>query len=184
MLHANILCLDRVKNCIKEVEEMFPWIVVLAVLGLVMIFAEILMPGFGLFGILGTISLFGSLALTFKIYGLILFLIMLVAVVVVFFAMVFLAKQSGLYNKIVLKDKQEFRATVALIWVTTGCYITGTQVVTGNFNSHVIWLLLIGIIPVFAGTVIGTKLVKIIPQEIFMKLTYILLLLSGIMAII
>ena len=33
---------------------MFPWIVVLAVLGLVMIFAEILMPGFGLFGILGT----------------------------------------------------------------------------------------------------------------------------------
>ena len=98
MLHANMLCLDRVKNCIKEVEEMFPWIVVLAVLGLVMIFAEILMPGFGLFG---------SLALTFKIYGLILFLIMLVAVVVVFFAMVFLAKQSGLYNKIVLKDKQE-----------------------------------------------------------------------------
>ena len=86
---------------------MFPWIVVLAVLGLVMIFAEILMPGFGLFGILGTISLFGSLALTFKIYGLILFLIMLVAVVVVFFAKVFLAKQSGLYNKIVLKDKQE-----------------------------------------------------------------------------
>ena len=86
---------------------MFPWIVVLAVLGLVMIFAEILMPGVGLFGILGTISLFGSLALTFKIYGLILFLIMLVAVVAVFFAMVFLAKQSGLYNKIVLKDKQE-----------------------------------------------------------------------------
>ena len=107
MLYANILCLDRVKNCIKEVEEMFPWIVVLAVLGLVMLFAEILMPGFGLFGILGTISLFGSLALTFKIYGLILFLIMLVAVVAVFFAMVFLAKQSGLYNKIVLKDKQE-----------------------------------------------------------------------------
>lgn len=32
---------------------------------------------------------------------------MLVAVVAVFFAMVFLAKQSGLYNKIVLKDKQE-----------------------------------------------------------------------------
>ena len=94
MLYANILCLDRVKNCIKEVEEMFPWIVVLAVLGLVMLFAEILMPGFGLFGILGTISLFGSLALTFKIYGLILFLIMLVAVVAVFFAMVFLAKQS------------------------------------------------------------------------------------------
>lgn len=76
-----------------------------------------------------------------------------------------------IYAAAVLKDKQEFRATVALIWVTTGCYITGTQVVTGNFNSHVIWLLLIGIIPVFAGTVRGTNLVKRIPQEIFMKLT-------------
>ena len=86
---------------------MFPWIVVLAILGLVMIFAEILMPGFGLFGILGTISLFGSLVLTYKIYGLVTFLIMLAAVVIVFFAMVLLAKQSGLYNKVVLKDKQE-----------------------------------------------------------------------------
>lgn len=87
------------------------------------------------------------------------------------------------YAASVLKDKQEFRATVALIWVTTGCYITGTQVVNGNFNNHVIWLLIAGIIPVFAGTIIGTKLVKRIPQEIFMKLTYILLLLSGIMAV-
>lgn len=93
---------------------MFPWIVVLAVLGLVMIFAEILMPGFGLFGILGTISLFGSLALTFKIYGLILFLIMLVAVVVVFFAMVFLAKQSGLYNKIVLRISRKRRTLMKM----------------------------------------------------------------------
>ena len=44
MLYDNIL-VDRVKNCIKEVEEMFPWIVVLAVLGLVMLFAEILIAG-------------------------------------------------------------------------------------------------------------------------------------------
>lgn len=86
---------------------MFPWIVVLAILGLVMIFAEILMPGFGLFGILGTISLFGSLVLTFKIYGLVTFLILLAVVVVIFFAMIFFAKQSGLYNKFVLKDRQE-----------------------------------------------------------------------------
>lgn len=86
---------------------MFPWIVVLAILGLVMIFAEILMPGFGLFGILGTISLLGSLVLTFKIYGLITFLALLAAVVVLFFAMVSVAKKSGLYNKVVLKDKQE-----------------------------------------------------------------------------
>lgn len=86
---------------------MFPWIVVLAILGLVMLFTEILMPGFGLFGILGTISLFGSLILTYRIYGMVTFLIMLVAMVMIFFAMVYVAKKSGLYNKVILKDKQE-----------------------------------------------------------------------------
>lgn len=85
---------------------MFPWIVVLAILGLVMLFAEILMPGFGLFGILGTISLFGSLILTYRLYGMVTFLIMLSAMVVIFFAMVYVAKKSGLYNKVILKDKQ------------------------------------------------------------------------------
>ncbi len=86
---------------------MFPWIVVLAILGLVMLFAEILMPGFGLFGILGTISLFGSLVLTYRLYGMVTFLIMLAAMVVIFFAMLYIAKKSGLYNKVILKDKQE-----------------------------------------------------------------------------
>ena len=86
---------------------MFPWIIVLAILGLVMLFAEILMPGFGLFGILGTISLFGSLVLTYRLYGMVTFLIMLAAMVVIFFAMVYVAKKSGLYNKVILKDRQE-----------------------------------------------------------------------------
>lgn len=87
------------------------------------------------------------------------------------------------YAAAVLKDKEEFRATIAMIWLTTGCYMTGTQIMLGNFNTHVIMLLIVGIVPVFAGTLIGTKLVKKIPQKIFMKLTYILLLLSGAMAI-
>ena len=66
-----------------------------------------------------------------------------------------------------LKDKEEFRATIALIWLTIGCYITGIQFQAGHFNSHVWFLLIAGIIPVFAGTWIGTKLVKKLPQEIF-----------------
>lgn len=88
------------------------------------------------------------------------------------------------YAAMVLKDKEEFRATVALIWVTTGFYITVPQAVSGGFNTHVLSLLVVGIIPVFVGTFIGTCLVKKIPQDIFMKITYVLLLLSGIMAIV
>ena len=86
---------------------MFPWIVVLAMLGLIMLFAEILMPGFGLFGILGSASLLGSLILTFKLFGMMAFLIMLIVTVAIFFGMIAFAKKSGLYNKVVLRDKQE-----------------------------------------------------------------------------
>ena len=88
------------------------------------------------------------------------------------------------YATLVLKDKEEFRATVALIWVTTGFYITIPQALAGGFNSHVLSLLIVGVIPVFAGTFIGTKMVKKISQDVFMNITYILLLLSGIMAIV
>lgn len=88
-----------------------------------------------------------------------------------------------IYAASALKEKEEFRATIALIWVTIGCYMTGVQVQARNFNSHVIFLMLVGIIPVFVGTWIGTKLVKKIKQEVFMKITYVLLLLSGVMAI-
>ena len=89
-----------------------------------------------------------------------------------------------IYASSVLKDKEEFRATVALIWVTIGCYITGQQVIAGNFNSHVGLLLVIGLISVFVGTWFGTKLVKRIDQQMFLKITYVLLLLSEVMAIV
>ncbi len=86
---------------------MFPWIVIMSLLGLLLLFVEILMPGFGLFGILGTVSLLGSLIAVFKLYGTAVFLTMLAAVIVIFFVMILVAKKSGLYNKVVLKDKQE-----------------------------------------------------------------------------
>ena len=48
---------------------MFPWIVVLAVLGLVMIFAEILMPGLVCLAFWVQSPFLVRFALTFKIYG-------------------------------------------------------------------------------------------------------------------
>ena len=86
---------------------MLPWIIIIAMLGLLLLFVEILMPGFGLFGILGLIALLGSLVAAFKIYGFVVFLGMLAVAVAVFFAMIVFAKKSGLYNKVVLRDRQE-----------------------------------------------------------------------------
>ena len=86
---------------------MLPWIIILAMLGLLLLFVEILMPGFGLFGILGSVSLLGTLVAVFKMYGFTVFLIMLIAVIIIFFGMIAFAKKSGLYNKVVLRDRQE-----------------------------------------------------------------------------
>ena len=86
---------------------MLPWIIIIAMLGLLLLFVEILMPGFGLFGILGTLSLFGSLIAAFRLYGMAVFLVMLICSALVFFIMFFFAKKTGLHNKVILRDKQE-----------------------------------------------------------------------------
>lgn len=89
-----------------------------------------------------------------------------------------------IYASSALKEKEEFRATMAMLWVTIGCYLTGNQIQAGHFNSHVIFLCVAGTIPLFAGIFFGTKLVKKIRQETFLKLTYVLLIISGVLAIV
>lgn len=86
---------------------MLPWIILLCVVGLVLVFAEMLMPGFGIFGILGGICLLGTSMLVAKIYGIGAFLITVVVLVIVFWMMILIVKKTGLYNKVVLRDRQE-----------------------------------------------------------------------------
>lgn len=88
---------------------MLPWIGVLAILGLVLVFAEMLIPGFGVFGVFGIISLLCSTILAAKIYGVFVFLIMLVSLIILFFVLLLFAKKSGLYNKVVLHERQEMQ---------------------------------------------------------------------------
>ncbi len=86
---------------------MLPWIVVLAILGLILVFAEMLIPGFGIFGVFGILSLLCSTIMAAKIYGVIVFMVLLAALVALFFIMLMLAKKSGLYNKVILHDRLE-----------------------------------------------------------------------------
>ncbi len=86
---------------------MLVWEILLAIVGLVLLFAEIMLPGFGVFGVSGVICLLVSTVLVGFHYGTAAFLIMLVCLVAVFILMIVFAKRSGLYQKVVLKDKQE-----------------------------------------------------------------------------
>lgn len=91
----------------RKVERMLPWIILLCIVGLALVFAEMLIPGFGVFGILGSVCLLGTAFLVAKVYGITAFLITVVLLVIAFVLMIVLAKKSGFYNKVVLRDKQE-----------------------------------------------------------------------------
>lgn len=91
----------------RKVERMLPWIILLCIVGLALVFAEMLIPGFGVFGILGSVCLLGTAFLVAKVYGITAFLITVVLLVIAFALMIVLEKKSGFYNKVVLRDKQE-----------------------------------------------------------------------------
>lgn len=86
---------------------MLPWIIIIGIIGLVLVFAEILMPGFGIFGILGGAAVVVTAVLAYFSYGVQGFLLALVLLVAAFVAMILFAKKTGMYNKVVLKDKLE-----------------------------------------------------------------------------
>lgn len=86
---------------------MLPWIIIIGIIGLVLVFAEILMPGFGIFGILGGAAVVVTAVLAYFSYGVHGFLLALVLLVAAFVIMILFAKKSGMYNKVVLEDKQE-----------------------------------------------------------------------------
>lgn len=89
-----------------------------------------------------------------------------------------------IYAAAALKEKNEFRTTLAMIWLTVGFYMTGVQVAGGHFTAQVILLLITGTASVFIGTAVGIRLLKKISKEVFMKITYVLLIISGFMALV
>lgn len=78
-----------------------------------------------------------------------------------------------------IKDKQQFRATLSLIWgVLNGIYAI-FAVQAGYFEGDVIKIILFAIPLAALATFIGQKLSAKISQERFLKLTYVLLLFIG-----
>lgn len=83
------------------------------------------------------------------------------------------------YAAAVLKDKDEFRATVACVWVALNSVMGVQQIAAGAWTTHTAMLTLISIPPLIAAVFIGNALQKRISQTAFLKLTYVLLIVSG-----
>lgn len=86
---------------------MLPWIIVLGILGLLLVFAEMLIPGFGVFGVIGSLVLLGTSVLSYMTYGEMALILTVIILVAAFVLLIVIAKKSGLYEKFILHDKQE-----------------------------------------------------------------------------
>ncbi len=78
-----------------------------------------------------------------------------------------------------LPDKTKFRATISTVWIVFNGVIMISDIFAGVFTLPVVLQLCIATPFLFGGMYVGSKLVQKMDQSFFMKLTYVLLLLSG-----
>lgn len=85
----------------------------------------------------------------------------------------------ALYATAAIKDKQEFRATVSSVWAILNIYLCGKMYTQGMYTPNALRLAALSIIPVFAAVAVGNRIAKKIKPETFLKLVYVLLIVSG-----
>ena len=83
-----------------------------------------------------------------------------------------------------LRDKSEFRATISSIWLPLNFLNLADHIRNGYVNSTTLALTAIGVPVVFISVHIGTVLVKRMSQDFFIKLTNVLLVISGLSLIV
>lgn len=79
-----------------------------------------------------------------------------------------------------LKDKNEFRATVAPIWVVLNTFMMAGYCSKGQVTPYCIMMILVTILPLLLALWVGNRLQKKINQKTFLYLTYVLLIISGV----
>lgn len=84
------------------------------------------------------------------------------------------------YASAVLKDEENFRATVASVWVVLNTGLMISDILQGYMTSEVMKMTGISILPLFLAIYVGNKIHEKIDQKLFMKITYILLFASGV----
>lgn len=79
-----------------------------------------------------------------------------------------------------LKSKSSFRATLAIVWIVLNTYLAFSHYNQGIFTSENLKLLYLSIPPFTLGMIVGNILHHKMSQATFLKLSYILLSISGV----
>lgn len=80
----------------------------------------------------------------------------------------------------VIKDKREFRATVSSVWIVLNTIIMLGDIKSGYFNADLLLMLAVSLIALALALVVGNLIYKKMSRNVFLQLTYALMLISGI----
>ena len=85
-----------------------------------------------------------------------------------------------IFTTLKIKDKEEFRATLASMWVILNSILLVQQGVSGLLTPQVGILIAIGIGATVFSIIIGQLLAKVTSKKVFMIITCVLLFISGV----
>ncbi len=83
------------------------------------------------------------------------------------------------YLTTVLKDKSKFRATISSVWVVLNTVILFSDIHSGYWVKPTEILLIPSVVVLFAAVITGSVLYKKMSRDLFVKITYVLLIISG-----
>lgn len=83
-----------------------------------------------------------------------------------------------------LKDKNVFRATISTVWIVLNGIILVSDSIGGCWNGERLRMQLMAVPFLLAGMAVGGWLYKAMNQRVFMTITYLLLLISGILLLV
>ena len=79
-----------------------------------------------------------------------------------------------------LRDKDTFRGTLSAAWVLLNGILFVSDLIGGAFTSATVRLSLVSVLVLAAALVIGNRICKKLDRSVFLILTYILMLISGV----
>ena len=85
----------------------------------------------------------------------------------------------AVYSVAKIKEKQEFRATVNAVWAIINTIMIVTYFIDGSVTKEVLTSSGIAIIPTLVTVWLGGALTKRVKQETFLKIIYVVLIVSG-----
>lgn len=85
----------------------------------------------------------------------------------------------AVYSVATIKEKREFRATVNAVWALLNIIMVITMGVGGSITKEVLLWSAIAVVPTLVAIWLGGMLTKKVKQQTFLKVIYVILIVSG-----